>query len=652
MFDHLIMDAKSYWQWSDRIAAGDWWGDSVFYQAPLYPYFLGLLKCAGADLAAVRTVQIILGSFACGGLFIIGRVLFGRRAGVAAGALLALYPPAIFFDAIIQKAGLGLVWIILLLGTLVLLRRSRRPWAALAAGASLGLLMLTREESILLAPVLLAWTAFGAGARGRAERTTLCAAFLVGLAIPLAPVAWRNYRVGGEFVLTTAQAGPNFYIGNNPFATGVYMPLRPGRSNTSFERTDAVALAEQAAGRKLSASEVSDYWVGKAFDFIRREPAAWGKLMARKSALLVNAYEVPDAENQYFYERYSPLLRLLSLPFHLGTLLPLGVLGIALIRPWRGDASVLLLVLATLAAAVVAFYVFGRYRYTIVPPLALLAGAGLARALQTVGERRWRELAVPVAAAAFAAVASNWPMFARAEHLAESFSNAGVALAEAGDDARALNLYAEALRLRPDMPETLCNAAVGHALLGRPEQALRLVRQALRIRPNDPRIEMQLGTLLAERGAEDEGILHLQRAVELGPQDVDSRSNYLALLTRRGRWVEAVEQMHAIVALRPDDPGALSNLAWMLATCPDPAVRDGPSAVRAAESALRLGGLDDPALLDILAAAYARSGRFEDAVRTAESARSRAAGRNLTDLVRQIESRLEHYRQRRAIPPA
>ena len=45
-------------------------------------------------------------------------------------------------------------------------------------------------------------------------------------ALVLAPVALRNRAAGGELVLTTSQAGANFYIGNHPGADGRYQPLR------------------------------------------------------------------------------------------------------------------------------------------------------------------------------------------------------------------------------------------------------------------------------------------------------------------------------------------------------------------------------------------------------------------------------------------
>ena len=40
-FDVLMGDARRYDAWAMQIASGDWIGQEVFYQAPLYPYFLG-----------------------------------------------------------------------------------------------------------------------------------------------------------------------------------------------------------------------------------------------------------------------------------------------------------------------------------------------------------------------------------------------------------------------------------------------------------------------------------------------------------------------------------------------------------------------------------------------------------------------------------
>ena len=50
LFTTPIGDARAYLEWARRIAGGDWFGREVFYQAPLYPYFLALvLKATGSE---------------------------------------------------------------------------------------------------------------------------------------------------------------------------------------------------------------------------------------------------------------------------------------------------------------------------------------------------------------------------------------------------------------------------------------------------------------------------------------------------------------------------------------------------------------------------------------------------------------------------
>src|SRR6266576_5056388 len=92
LFYNLAGDGLAYDEWGQRIAAGDWLGQGVFYQAPLYPYFLGVLQLVlGHNLWFIRFVQILLGSFSCALIYLVGRRLFSRPAGIAAGFLLACY---------------------------------------------------------------------------------------------------------------------------------------------------------------------------------------------------------------------------------------------------------------------------------------------------------------------------------------------------------------------------------------------------------------------------------------------------------------------------------------------------------------------------------------------------------------------------------
>src|SRR5262249_41588941 len=287
------------------------------------------------------------------------QIVNARHAGIAAGLLLAFYAPAIFFDALIQKSVLDVFFLcagLSLIGEIALRRdvqqdgarddarrrargtRSaapvavppapgdRRLWFAL--GLAMGALALTRENALVFIAIIGAWALTIAG--GRLKRGM---AFATGLAVLLVPVAARNAYVGGGFYITTSQAGPNFYIGNNPRADGTYQSLRFGRGAPEYERQDATELAERAVGRQLSPGEVSGYWFDRAMDFIASEPGAWLKLMARKAVLVWNATEMVDTESQEAHAEYSLPLTVLGRVGHFGVLVPLAVAGVFVTWP-------------------------------------------------------------------------------------------------------------------------------------------------------------------------------------------------------------------------------------------------------------------------------------------------------------------------------
>jgi hypothetical protein len=158
----------------------------------------------------------------------------------------------------------------------------------------------------------------------RTERLGFAGAFVLGLAIVLLPVAVRNYAVSGGFYITTSQAGPNFYIGNNPKADGSYMSLRYGRGAPEFERQDATELAEHALGRTLTPGEVSGYWTDKAF--AHHEPA-WLLAETRRPQVRAAVEYDRDARHREpeSYAEWSWPLRLTGWFSTFGVLVPLAL---------------------------------------------------------------------------------------------------------------------------------------------------------------------------------------------------------------------------------------------------------------------------------------------------------------------------------------
>jgi tetratricopeptide (TPR) repeat protein len=118
------------------------------------------------------------------------------------------------------------------------------------------------------------------------------------------------------------------------------------------------------------------------------------------------------------------------------------------------------------------------------------------------------------------------------------------------------------------------------------------------------------------------------------------------MLLGQGKRAEAISEYKAALEINRDWPAALNDLAWILATDPDAALRDGSQAVDLGERACQVTGYRNPQFIGTLAAAYAEAGRFEEAVATANQAKELAARIGRTDLVERNEQLLQLYRNK------
>lgn len=183
-------------------------------------------------------------------------------------------------------------------------------------------------------------------------------------------------------------------------------------------------------------------------------------------------------------------------------------------------------------------------------------------------------------------------------------------------------------------------------------QAMVHLREAVRLdptqRPIYQRALLAAGIDAARRGQHDAAVLHFQHALEL---DRQSEEAYLHLgrelfLLRRGTealatWRQGVEQL-------PEANTLAAALAWVLATHPDASVRDPQRAVELAAALCRRSRNKDASHLDVLAAAYAAAGRFDDAVKTAAEAVELARGSSNTSNAADLEARLKLYQSGRS----
>jgi tetratricopeptide (TPR) repeat protein len=329
---------------------------------------------------------------------------------------------------------------------------------------------------------------------------------------------------------------------------------------------DATELAEQATGRKLTTDGVSQYWTTKTLAEIREDPAHWVRLMGRKWLLVWNVSEVGDAEDQYTYSDWSSLLRVLNRVFHFGILCPLAALGVCL--TWRQRERLWLLYAMGLvyAASVAVFYVTSRYRFPLVPLLALFAAAGVTGLWAAVREKRWKAIGAGVGGAVVVAAVCDRAMVPESLMRATTHYNLAVDLAEKqGQPEQAIGQYAEAVRLRPEF--SAAHAALGDLLArtGRTEEGIGEMVQALQIRPDYPEAHNNLGNALAQSGRIQEAIGHYEQALRIEPDFVEAHNGLGNALAQSGRIQEAIGHYEQALRIAPDRADLHYNLGIALA---------------------------------------------------------------------------------------
>jgi tetratricopeptide (TPR) repeat protein len=330
-----------------------------------------------------------------------------------------------------------------------------------------------------------------------------------------------------------------------------------------YERQDATEVAEAAAGRKLSAGEVSRFWRQRAWDWISANPAAWIRLMTKKALLVWNTHEVSDTEDLDTHADWSWPLRSTGVVLTFGVIAPLALLGVWITRArWR-ELWIFYVMAIAYAASVAAFYVMARYRYPLVPMLMPFAGVAVATLLSWWRASRTAERAGGVVIVAITLVACHWPVLSPASMQAMragTHYNVAHDLQTSGQNDDAITEYRAALALAPDLADAHSNLGLLLAGRGEHDEALQHYREALRLDPTMSEAHVNLGMELAARRQTAEAIASFERAVTLDPGNATAHYNLGTLLASQGRLTEALPHLERALALRPDFAEARQNL--------------------------------------------------------------------------------------------
>jgi tetratricopeptide (TPR) repeat protein len=124
----------------------------------------------------------------------------------------------------------------------------------------------------------------------------------------------------------------------------------------------------------------------------------------------------------------------------------------------------------------------------------------------------------------------------------------------------------------------------------------------------------------------NEAIADFTAAIALNPDPKEAAEAYFERAKVRSvrDYAEAAADFAEALARNDKDPEIKAQYAWLLATAPDDKVRNGDQAVQLAKKACELSESKEPAYLDILAAAYAEAGQWDDAIKSAKDAIEKA----------------------------
>lgn len=232
-------------------------------------------------------------------------------------------------------------------------------------------------------------------------------------------------------------------------------------------------------------------------------------------------------------------------------------------------------------------------------------------------------------------------------------NNLGYLCVDRGDLDKAMSHFETASKIRSGKLDPHYNLGTAFvemnlgdafARKGQPDEAMAHFEQAIKLQPDYAEAYYNRGNVLFAKGRIDEAIPDFEKTLEIQPNDADAHTGLGNALLRKGSPKEAIAHYNAAMALAPQDPHCRSNLAWVLATSTDPSIRDGAKAVELAQQAVSLSGSRNLLFFRTLAAAYAETGRFSDAIAIIQQAVAIARMQGNSGLVDLLEGDVLLYR--------
>jgi tetratricopeptide (TPR) repeat protein len=524
-----------------------------FWQPFFYPFFLSIVYFfSGPSIVCAKVVQSILGSITCVLTYLLGKRLFNRKVGLAAGIAVSLYGPLIFFEAELLASGWEAFWSVALVLLFLSAASENKTWLWVLLGLCGALSIVTRPTFLLFFAAGCLWLLIFLYRKKSPPRelVTRFIILIVSFLLVTIPVASQNKKITGHFGILPASGGLNFYIGNNPDYMDT-LNIRPG-----WDWNELMKLPERNG-------VIGDLWQQQKFfydrfkDFIRTQPLQYVRGLAYKTIQFLNSRELPRNVDLYLFGKWSWLLRILTwkkggFGFPFGVLLPLTFCGSFYYR--KQIPAIVILFLVFYPLSIILVFVCGRYRVAVVPIMAVVAAAGLFGLVEMVKQSRWICIGSAVICGAALLFLSSIPALFPVEKInyeAELYANLADTKISRGEYEQAINYLEKSLKLEPNSGMAYASLATALFRKGDSKQAVKYYQESLRFKPDSLEVLNNLGATMSSLGEFDKAQEYYRRSLKINPYNVRIHVNLGNALFRKGNYEAAIESYTQAITINP-----------------------------------------------------------------------------------------------------
>ncbi|MFA7231523.1 MAG: tetratricopeptide repeat protein [Victivallaceae bacterium] len=605
-------DIQEYHDWAqEMIADGIVWS-KIHIHGPTYPVFLAALyKLFNFNLPSVRVVQLLLGMaglIAC--YFALKKAALPRIPrykylpeiflGIA-----MLYPPLIYYQAEIISESLQVPLLCACVALLYFGEKQKEKNAivfAIFALAGLAAGLAATAHPMTLVFVLLEWLALilfalysGTDKRFCMKKLLFPVVFIGFAALPVLPVCIHNSLLAKRLVLIQDNSALNWFIGNNPAATGTCY-VRPGRP---WSRMHAEAGNTAIVLRKTK----DQVFMQRVYDFIKTHPAEELKLLWRKTLLVWNWRELASGSDVDALLRFTPVQK--YTPYAFALLGIFGLTGMIMILSRRRsivEFRHFLILAISFWAAQILTVTSGRYRLAMIPALFVFAAFFISMLRFVLREKAAVAKTAIATGIAAVIVLLPEPAINHAQLQAEAESLLGEACFKQGkyvpaaqyltlaakyldDPARCFNLlgviaqknspadadkYFElAIAAAPEEPEAYMNLAISASAHNDVKLAEKYFAVALKHGADNSEVLYNYGFFLQSQHKISQAETYYRESLKSNPANRKALNSLGVIYMMLKRPATAVTYFSAAVSLDPGDSRMLLNLAAAYASAGD-----------------------------------------------------------------------------------